>query len=274
MNGDLKYQQSVASEFIAIKDRVRYFINDRHWGEDGKYKEIILMNYLRKVLPNNVSVGTGFIRNRYKELTRQIDIIIYKDDLPKLFIEGDFVILMPESVLGIIEVKSKSTLNVLTSNSRGPSTIEKAEENGKIIGRRDIFNGIFAYDNEIKFNDSFTQSKIAEQLKETKGYLNHLSLGSNNFLRYWENGNPVVGHRRCFSAYRLSYSSVTGKNDNDMPGFSYGYFISNLLEYIYKNIASDILNDHYFEFLYPLEGTKERYRVEKCEVYLTGEEDY
>lgn len=45
MNGVMKYQQSIASEFSSIKDRVRFFINDRHWGEDGRYKEVILINY-------------------------------------------------------------------------------------------------------------------------------------------------------------------------------------------------------------------------------------
>lgn len=91
-NDNIRYQQSIAAEFIAIKDRVRYFIQDNHWGEDGRYKELILINYLRKILPENVAVGTGFVRNSYNELTDQIDIIIYKKNDPKLFSEGDFVI--------------------------------------------------------------------------------------------------------------------------------------------------------------------------------------
>lgn len=79
MNGDLLYQQSIAAEFAAIKDRVRFFINDKHWGEDGHYKEVILLNYLRRILPSSVSVGTGFVKNSSGDLTNQIDIIVYKD---------------------------------------------------------------------------------------------------------------------------------------------------------------------------------------------------
>jgi len=267
MNGEMRYQQSVAAEFIAIKDRVRYFIDDNHWGEDGRYKEVIFMNYLRKILPNNVSVGTGFVRNAEHELTSQIDVIVYKNDVPKLFSEGDFVILMPESVVGIIEVKSTSNSNVIASTRKGLSTIQKSENNGKIIRRRDIFNGIFAYDNSVAYNSRFVNTNIARQLRETKGYLNHISFGSNNFMRYWKNGNPLGDGRRCFSAYRLSYNDVTGRVGDDLPGFSYGYFISNLLETVYTHVASHVLNEQYFEFLYPLAGTKERYRVENCEVY-------
>ncbi len=63
MNGELMYQQSIAAEFVAIKDRVRFFIDDNHWGEDGRYKEVILVNYLRRIIANGVSVGTGFVKN-------------------------------------------------------------------------------------------------------------------------------------------------------------------------------------------------------------------
>jgi hypothetical protein len=268
MNGDMLYQQSIAAEFAAIKDRVRFFIKDRHWGEDGRYKEIILMNYLRKILPSSVSVGTGFVKNGTGELTSQIDIIVYKKESPILFSEGDFIILMPESVLGIIEVKSKSTHNIMTNTRRGLSVIQKAEQNGKIIGNKNIFNGIFAYDNSINYNDKFISTKLAHQLSESKGYLNHISFGSNNFMRYWDKGNPLGNGRKCYSAYRLSYNHIRGSNINSMPGFSCGYFISNLLEAVYSIIAPHVLNQQYFEFLYPLRETKEKYRVKNCEVYL------
>lgn len=267
MNGDMKYQQSIAAEFLAIKDRVRVFIDNHHWGEDGRYKEVIIMNYLRKILPSSVSVGTGFVKNNSNELTSQIDIIVYKESSPKLFSEGDFVILMPESVVCIIEVKSTSTHSILSRTDDGLSVIQKAEENGRIIGNTDIFNGIFAYDNEVKFNSRFSNTNLVEQLRQMSGYLNHISFGSDNFMRYWKDRNPVYTRGRCFSVYHLSYENVTGNNIEGMPGFAFGYFFSNLLETVYRFTAPHVLNEQYFEFLYPLEGTKERYRVENCEIY-------
>lgn len=77
MNDYLEYQQSVALEFQAYKNRVRNMIGNHHWGEDGRYKEVLLMNYLRRILPNTVSVGTGFVRVDDK-ITSQIDIILKK----------------------------------------------------------------------------------------------------------------------------------------------------------------------------------------------------
>lgn len=36
-----KFLISTSREIMAIKDRVRFLINDKNWGEEGRYKEII-----------------------------------------------------------------------------------------------------------------------------------------------------------------------------------------------------------------------------------------
>lgn len=47
----VEYQKSISNELLSIKDRVRNFIDDHHWGEDGRYKEIILSHIVRQHLP-------------------------------------------------------------------------------------------------------------------------------------------------------------------------------------------------------------------------------
>ena len=59
----LEYQLSIAQEFKAYENRVRFLIDDSNWAEEGWYKEIILMNYLKRNLPQSFSIGTGFVRN-------------------------------------------------------------------------------------------------------------------------------------------------------------------------------------------------------------------
>ncbi|WP_147803332.1 DUF6602 domain-containing protein [Alkalicoccus halolimnae] len=272
LNNNIRYQQSIAAEFNSIKDRVRFFIEDSHWGEDGRYKELILMNYLKKVLPDNVSVGTGFVKNSRNILTHQIDIIIYKKNDPKLFSADDFVILMPESVLGIIEVKSKLTPGVLTNsktfNNRDKlSTIEKCHKNGEVIGNKNIFNGIFSYEKRMSFNGKIRSNKFVEQLKENYSFINNICFDDNTFMRYWNEGNPQDEHdkRKCYSFYNLSFQNIF---NYEGPGLAYGYFVSNLLESIYSQVAPHVLNDQYFEFLYPLENTKESYRLDDCEIKI------
>lgn len=47
----LEYQKSISNEFKAYENRVRNLIDDANWGEEGRYKEIILINYLKRILP-------------------------------------------------------------------------------------------------------------------------------------------------------------------------------------------------------------------------------
>ena len=48
-NSDYKaYHESVAIELLASRNRVRYFIGSSNWPEDGRFKEMLLMNYLKK----------------------------------------------------------------------------------------------------------------------------------------------------------------------------------------------------------------------------------
>lgn len=92
-----QFQESITLELDIIKNRVRNLIGNANWNEEGRFKEAILKNVLRKFLPNNLSVGTGFIlkadRNIEENvLSNQLDIIIYDNAFPVLFSEGDFII--------------------------------------------------------------------------------------------------------------------------------------------------------------------------------------
>lgn len=98
MSDYIAYHKSIAAEFKAYENRVRNLIGSNHWGEEGRFKEIILANYLKRVLPKHLSVGTGFVKN-VDGITAQIDIIIYDNTFPVLFSEGDFVIAVPQNVI-------------------------------------------------------------------------------------------------------------------------------------------------------------------------------
>lgn len=251
-NGYLEYHKSIAREFMASQDRVRYFIDDNHWPEDGRYKEILLMNYLKKILPANVSIGTGFVKSS-TDLTKQIDIIIYDNTVPTLFAEGDFVIVIPESVYGIIEVKT----NLNNRNFKG--TVENANENGRTIGDINIFNGIFAYSNSYpisKQSRSNTLNSVQGALVKNHGYVNHISFGSDIFVKYWEDGNPKdQGNLKTFSFYEIEE-------------LSFGYFISNLIYYIYKKSDFKDLTDSLNDYLFPISEGKESKRLSNWEVKI------
>lgn len=239
----LKYQKSISDELISIKDRVRNFIDNHHWGEDGRYKEIILSHVLRHHLPKGVSVGTGFVVNN-TEITKQIDIIVYRDDYPLLFRQDDFIIAPTECVLGIIEVKSRANIRVICE------ALDSASYNGRIINKN-VFNGIFAFENEIR---NIRANNLENALVQSSGTVNNICFGKDVFLKYWEFGVPINNpHHDNYAVYQIE----------DM---AFGYFISNLIEDVYISIHGEQISDTLRNMFYPIEDTKEVYRVDTIDV--------
>jgi hypothetical protein len=91
-----------------------------HKGEDGRYVEELIRQYLKRYLPSSIEVLTGFIlrpavktgldgRERKKETdthSTQLDIIVFDSGNYPIFQRfGDSVIVPPEGVLAIISVK-------------------------------------------------------------------------------------------------------------------------------------------------------------------------
>lgn len=53
----LEYQKSIAQEFKTQEKRVRQLIDAANWAEEGRYKEILVMNYLKRQSPNSLLLG-------------------------------------------------------------------------------------------------------------------------------------------------------------------------------------------------------------------------
>lgn len=200
----LEYQKSVAQEFKALENRVRNLIDAANWPEEGRYKEVLLINYLKRILPNNISVGTGFVKSN-NNISTQIDIIIYKNSFPTLFKEGDFVIVWPESVLGIIEVKT----NIKSSEIE--EIIRKSNENGKMIieddnKKRNIFNGIFSFNitNDIDAHQTNIKKIAPLDPIDENSLVNNISLGEDYFIRFWDSCAYPTEDAFSYNIYRFS----------------------------------------------------------------------
>lgn len=253
-----KYQESIAKEFIVKKDRVRLLLGNKHWGEEGHYKEVLIMDYLRSVLPNNFSVGTGFVVNN-GEISTQIDILIYKNDEISIFKSGDFVIVPASSVYGIIEVKSKI---YPSNNTQGIRTIiDKSYNNGKLIfknsfikdGYRNkfLFNGIFAYDVS---NLEKTIEKIKEKVFIDRNVAN---FNEENILRGIFPNNICIGSK-CFLELIDDGKYNVWKAEKRDNNFAFVNFFSSLLSNLYMVDKTDgeITTDVY-KFLFPQNRKKD-----------------
>jgi hypothetical protein len=238
----LEYQKSIALEFNATKNRIRYLIGSTHWGEDGRHKEVILMNFLKRFLPNNVEVGTGFIKEG-NNISTQIDIIIYNPSLPIYFKENDFVIVQPKSVLGIIEVKSNPDRNKIAE------AIFKASQAGELIQENLIFNGLFIF-GEANNNQSHSpkilkrprngefKKSLLDALLKNNG-INHIVSNDGAFIKKWN-------EEKKFSCYAIKDLATS-------------YFFSNLLDII--NHRTELLGipESMYDHLYPIPEGKENF---------------
>ena len=144
----LENAKSLSFELKSTKERLEnliYKLERTNWGEVGKYKESILIKFLRDHLPKTIFVGSGFVVGHDGTVSSQVDIIIY-DETPLLFRQGDFVVANAIGVLGIIEVKT--SINGIKNLKE---TILKLQSNGKLLFQN-RFVGLFVYEGFTFYN--------------------------------------------------------------------------------------------------------------------------
>lgn len=81
-----------------------------HRSSIGWVNEQALGGLLRSYLPRKCALGSGFVLMADERQSKQGDVLIYNaDDYPPLFREEDLVVICPEALLGVIEVKTQET---------------------------------------------------------------------------------------------------------------------------------------------------------------------
>lgn len=121
--GDLTTFAGMLGDSFSLRlDWLAQLIGTTHAPSLGAYKERLLRSVIAQFLPRRFEVGTGFVlfpsrrlashdemaalTGRSHQLSKQLDLIIYDSaEHPVVFREDDFVVLRPESVRAVIEVK-------------------------------------------------------------------------------------------------------------------------------------------------------------------------
>lgn len=254
------FHKSTTQELNVIQNRVRNLIGDSNWAKEGGYKEAILRNIIKRFLPQNFRIGTGFIIKPKKNNLRrtdikcstQVDIIIFDASYPLLFSEGDFYIVTPDCVRAIIEVKSN------IQNQDLADIINKGNKLGGFISssnsKQPIFNGIFSYEGYENINTKQdVERHIEDKIKsgvEGINYVNHISLNNKIFLKNFGHRIQEAGRDKylfnIFSVYKIK-------------DLSFSFFISNLLKLL---VGSPI--GERFELWFPID--KEEFKLKDISV--------
>ncbi len=101
--------------------------SNTQFGPEGNYRESLIRSYLKEILPQPSAIGTGFIVNEHNLSSKQIDIIIYDPRIAPLFKLDELVVVVPEAVYGIIEVKTTHR------KSNYSEELNNANSNGKLV---------------------------------------------------------------------------------------------------------------------------------------------
>ncbi|TYP93530.1 hypothetical protein LX73_1236 [Fodinibius salinus] len=250
----MDYFESITLELESLKSRVNNFIEGQHHQSDGEWKESVLRAILKRYLPDNIGVGRGFFVSNNEEpkdddsqyvSSSQIDILIYDASKPVLFQDGDFVIVTPDLVKGIIEVKS----TIGTENYQ--RIIERLEKNSKlhrkVAGRR-AFLGLFSYEVGRLPDENYLLQKLQMNSKHFSSIgVNSASIGRDLFIRYWETKplEPQKPHEK-WHLYQLRNKAQA-------------YFIHNVIEFLFPE---SVLRNN--EVWYPKRG-KESYKIGEIE---------
>lgn len=155
-----------------------------HVGEDGRYVEYLIKEYLKKYLPKDLEVLTGFIlrpavacgkndRARKKDEHQnsgQLDIIVYDTaHYPVYQRFGDSVIVPPEGVIAVISIKKHLRIKDIDDevDMLGKTSSLCSHKNGEGKSARSPFTALITIEDKIGENN---KRKLTAKQKARKSY--------------------------------------------------------------------------------------------------------
>ena len=102
-----RYTATYIENFTTAKDRIFHLLGQQRQAS-GVFREALLKDFFRALLPTNVSVDSGFVYAfDLIPPSKQLDIIIWDSGRHSpVFRSSDFVVVPPESVIAVLSVKS------------------------------------------------------------------------------------------------------------------------------------------------------------------------
>lgn len=144
---------SHTAELSSKFSRLDHLIGENHWLSVGTYKESLLRQQLRAVLPGRFRVDTGFSLSHMKtkegetckRISRQIDILGWDaDQYSPLFVDGEFVVVPAHSMRCAIEVKGNLNREELKDGLHNLDYAFRSMSN--YLSPPGLFTALYAYE--------------------------------------------------------------------------------------------------------------------------------
>lgn len=186
------FHNSITDELFSIKNRIESLVKN-HWLTVGEDKETALRSLLRRYLPESVIVGRGFIVTD-DECSSQIDILIVDASKPTVFKDGDLLIVRPDSVLCVIEVKK--TLKSHKSIVQAIIKLTKIEKICvKLTDEDPIWTGLFIFETSNNIKKKLLRA-LGVAINNMTEHVNCIAINENTLINYdrYYNGFGCRGH--------------------------------------------------------------------------------
>ena len=210
----VKYFQTIRLELDSVKDRIRSLI--RRWPTDGAHKEAALRSVLRRHLPATLELARGFVVGT-KGSSTEIDLLVIEKSCPTLFKDEGVVIMTPNSVGAIIEVKTE-----LDTAKKVGEAIAKLSAN-KVVCEGDpgyrTWAGLFVYDGGFSGYERILH-QLGATWNQNKMPIDCVAFGPDLLIRHVEGqffGFEDKGHLWCaWKAPHLSASYFVASMMDDL----------------------------------------------------------
>ena len=114
--------------FEATRDHIFTLLRSEQNYSSGIFREGLIRDFFRQFLPQSICVDSGFIYG-FEQVTtsRQQDVIIWDGRHSPVYRTRDFVIVAPESVIGVVSVKTNMNKVDIQSATENLMTVAKLD---------------------------------------------------------------------------------------------------------------------------------------------------
>jgi hypothetical protein len=143
---EAEYFASLSGELDSQAQRVRQLIGGAHWGHDGRHKELLLAELIRRYCPSSVLVSTGFVisPNNLEIRSSEQDILIVdaSREAP-LFHQGQLVVAFAHTVVAAVSVKTTMESASLKETIDGLQTVRRVVRDAGLKAEQTWCGGFF-----------------------------------------------------------------------------------------------------------------------------------
>ncbi|MDX2285595.1 MAG: ankyrin repeat domain-containing protein [Bacteroidia bacterium] len=187
----LPYYLSLTDEYSSQQRRLSWLLHS-----SGRLPaaalSAALRAVLRPVLPGRAAVGAGYLHSP-GGASEAVDLLIYDPSLPLWYQEGDFVVVRPEAVLGMIQIVPELLAESQLQYPLEQLSAASAEVSRRRPGSKPCFAAVFAAHAQDMDPSALLRMLQLQRLSQPEGVVTHVAAGAELFMA-WQQPDADTEH--------------------------------------------------------------------------------